>query len=78
MGICSYAENSSLKMSTPSSSTVSGGSGNILLDEDRSSSSPSLPSLAGLPLRIRSASLPALIELCIMCFGTNISLIITE
>lgn len=62
--------------STPSiensSTGLAGGGGNsgILLDaEDRSNTSPSLPSLFGLPLRIRSASLPALIELCITCFG---------
>ncbi|XP_046441029.1 uncharacterized protein LOC124191985 isoform X2 [Daphnia pulex] len=51
-----------------SSIGVGGGSGILLDAEDRSSTSPSLPSLFGLPLRIRSASLPALIELCIMCF----------
>lgn len=65
---------SSIGSSSNSSSTgpsgVGGGGSGILLDsEDRSSTSPSLPSLSGLPLRIRSASLPALIELCISCFG---------
>ncbi|KAK4004270.1 hypothetical protein OUZ56_006011 [Daphnia magna] len=64
--------------STPSTENSSsglagvGGSSGILVDaEDRSSTSPSLPSLFGLSLRIRSASLPSLIELCITCFDDD-------
>ena len=63
------AVSSSIGSSSIGPSGVGGGSGILLDVEDRSSTSPSLPSLFGLPLRIRSASLPALIELCIVCFG---------
>lgn len=73
-GVAASSTSSIGSNSNSSSSTgpgVGGSSSGILLDaEDRSSTSPSLPSLSGLPLRIRSASLPALIELCITCFGT--------
>ena len=58
-----------LEMSTKMSAVTS--VGGILVDvEDRSSNPPSsLPSLVGLALRIRAATLSALIELCILGFG---------
>jgi hypothetical protein len=67
----------STETSAKMSGVVTSSIGGILLDEDRGSSnnsSPSLPSLVGLTLRIRAASLPALTELCIMAFGNYIQL----
>lgn len=52
--------------------------GGIFLDEDRCSHSPSVPSLIGLAFRIRAATLPALVELCILSFGMQNVVINTQ